>query len=120
MSVAAPAFYFMNHPVIGELRPNRFAGPQESPFFEFSSSVGIHGLAYVEDGELHILGVAAVTEGIGQLRLFIERCKEHYGFIRIWCVLEPKMREILPRYGFIEGRDVDRFGTFQEVWDWRK
>lgn len=108
------------YPVIGPLSPNPIAIEPPTDFLHFEAPCGVHGLAQVKDRELHLLAVAAVTPGVGQFRLFIEQCKDHYLFIRLWAVMDDALRFTLLRYGFRKGEDVDKFGEMQEVWDWRK
>lgn len=106
------------YPVIGPLLENDFC--PNTGFLRFESPCGVHGLAQVEDRHLDVLAVVAVTPGVGQFRVFVNECKEAYDSIRFWTVLEDSMREMLARYAFTKGHDVDKFGEMQEVWDWRK
>lgn len=106
-------------PVLGQLRPQRLPHTLGSPFMEFESGTGVHGLGYVAGNELHLLSVVATTPGRGQFREFMTQCQRKYAFIRCWTIMNPEMRDTLGRYGFTQGWDVDKFAEMQEVWDWK-
>lgn len=106
------------YPVIGPLLVNQADVAPSSGFLRFNAPCGVHGLALVQDRDIHLLAVAAVTPGVGQFRNFVNQCKRHYAFIRLWAVMDANLRLTLDRYGFLQGHDVDRFGVMQEVWDW--
>lgn len=105
----------LEHPVIGKLRPYR---DLDTGFDQFDWDGGIHGLAKVENAQLHLLSIHADKPGTGQFRHFMNECKAAYKSVRVWSVWSAHLRIILRRYGFTEGVDVDKFGAFHEVWDW--
>lgn len=106
------------YPVIGELQEHWSSKMTGTQFKEFRSDLGVDGLAWVQENELHLLSVISGQPGSGQFREFIRQCKEAYPFIRIWAVMNDELRPVLARYEFVRGHDVDKFGEMQEVWDW--
>lgn len=109
----------MNAPVIGELREQP-AERRITDFMEFSSDIGIDGLARVNGNRIDFLAVISEDEGKGHFRDFIVACKEHYAFIRFWALMNPELEKTLTRYGFYGGNDVDCFGDVVDVMDWNK
>lgn len=112
------SYAYYAHPVIGELRPYR--SELETGFERFEWSGGVEGLAKVEGNQLHLLAVYSETPGTGEFRRFMIECMAAYSFIRVWSVWSDRLRTILQRHGFVEGKDVDQFGDWHDVWDWKK
>jgi len=95
--------------VLGETRRHWASDVLGTGYDEFKSPTGLTGLAKVRDGQLHVLAVYAPSPGHGQLRGFIELCKQEYDVIYVWDVSNEDLAVTLRRYGFkaIIGNDPD-------------
>jgi hypothetical protein len=69
-------------------------------YYEFSTTIGISGLAKAEDGRLDLLAVLASKPGTGQFREFITQAKKSFKTIAVWAITNNTLREALIRYGF--------------------
>ena len=85
----------------------------------FESETGIHGQAWTEGDDLHLLTVMATREGKGQLRAFMKECKQQYRQIYVWHVMNPVLGKILRAYGFRRSRRTEPDGEVLIGYRWR-
>src|ERR1700735_1995314 len=76
----------------------------------FESEHGIHGQSWVLGRDLHLLTVVATDPGTGQLRRFLEACKDEYESVSVWHIMNPVLAGILKRYGFKRAKKVEPDG----------
>lgn len=82
------------------ITPSALSIVMDSGYHDFTSSVGISGLAKIEDKTLSLLAVVSTEPRTGQFRKFIAQAKRKFHRIEIIEVWNAELREILKRYGF--------------------
>jgi len=86
----------------------------------FESPSGIHGQAWTEGRNLHLLSVLATEPGTGQFRCFIEACKAEYDSVSVWVIFNPDLAGILRKYGFRRARKTESGGEVLTGYRWQR
>lgn len=82
----------------------------ETGYQRFDSATGISGLAKANGTRLDVLAVSTHSQGNGQFREFIKRCKERYRTICVWFDENPIVHGALERYGFTPETEIQPDG----------
>lgn len=87
-----------------------------SPYQNFRSTTGCHGLARIDGGTLEILAVSASKPGRGQCREFVAQCRKEFGIVIVLHVDSPVLKEALKRWGFRPYRRTNPDGEKLTGW----